>query len=104
MTSAALNKAYAGAVQLVGIPKLRAHQLHELLDLNQLLMVLDHLEDAVDLVVVQWISLAHGLEGGRYRSGTAALLRCAVRELSGAPLPNDHLTVWVPAEQWVCPL
>ena len=27
-----------------------------------------------------------------------------MRELSGVPLPNDHLTVWVPAEQWTCPL
>lgn len=27
-----------------------------------------------------------------------------MRELSPEPLSNDHLTLWVPAEQWTCPL
>ena len=27
-----------------------------------------------------------------------------MRELPREVLPNDHLTVWVPASQWTCPL
>lgn len=26
-----------------------------------------------------------------------------MKELSPEPLPRDHLTIWVVAQQWVCP-